>query len=261
MSRDAVHGTILVADDDRVLLDVLIDALEMEGYRIIVCTESFEAVRQLRDGKPDVAILDLFFRGSPHGLAIVDEIRQDPAIASTPLIVWSVATRRLHTVERELRALGCLIAEKPIDLDRLLKLVEFAPQSRTRPTRTPMGTLMERSLPLQLDAELAVTELHGQNGQRGTTLGQHALTALQIKPVVVSLAAHALAHDLPRIQLRGLVRALAGKREVLAVDRGHQHPPAPQVGGFHLAFHDLFRAPDGNKRLTHTPLPSPHCFA
>jgi two-component system response regulator MprA len=51
-------ATILVADDDRRLLDMLRRTLAYEGYQVVTATDGQEALHQAQAHRPDVVVLD-----------------------------------------------------------------------------------------------------------------------------------------------------------------------------------------------------------
>jgi CheY-like chemotaxis protein len=58
-----LHYTILVADDDRVLLDILGDILAEPGYTVLTAGNGYEAIRILADRHVDLMIADVDMPG------------------------------------------------------------------------------------------------------------------------------------------------------------------------------------------------------
>ena len=82
-------GDVLLVDDDEALLGVLARQLLQRGIPVRVATTVKEAVRQGRQQPPRLIVLDL---GLPDGdgTEVVESLRQDPRLAATPLLVYSV---------------------------------------------------------------------------------------------------------------------------------------------------------------------------
>jgi CheY-like chemotaxis protein len=55
-----VELTVLVVDDDRSLQEVLETALEMEGYRVLLASDAFEAIEKIRAEAPSIILFDMF---------------------------------------------------------------------------------------------------------------------------------------------------------------------------------------------------------
>ena len=81
-------GDVLLVDDDEPLLGVLARQLLQRGISVRVATTGREAVRQCLLKPPVLLVLDL---GLPDGEGgdVVKQMRQDPRLASTPLLVYT----------------------------------------------------------------------------------------------------------------------------------------------------------------------------
>ena len=115
--------TILVADDDTTIAELLRQSLEAEGYETYKVTESlrfFDAVMQYQ---PDLILLDLMM---PY-LQGEDELRllkMTPSVQNIPVIVVT-AMHDAKQQEAHYRTLGVLeIVTKPFDIDKLTALIK-----------------------------------------------------------------------------------------------------------------------------------------
>jgi two-component system KDP operon response regulator KdpE len=106
--------TVLVADDDRDLREVLAEVLASEGWLAIQATDGLDAVEKTLALHPDALLLD---EGMPQmtGSAAARELRRRGA--TQPMILVS-ATRDLHPLARELAVDGFL--PKPFGVDDVL---------------------------------------------------------------------------------------------------------------------------------------------
>ena len=111
--------TVLVVDDDPGILDVLEQALDAEGYRVVLASNGREALSQIAETRPDVMLVDLMMPVM-DGWQFVRECRALGVCADTPVIVLSAA-RSIHQVASDLGVQA--VVSKPFDLDRLLDLV------------------------------------------------------------------------------------------------------------------------------------------
>ena len=78
--------TVLVADDDADVRDVVVFKLEQAGYDVIVAEDGAAALQCARERKPDLAVLDVMMPGV-SGLDAIREIRADAALADLPVIL------------------------------------------------------------------------------------------------------------------------------------------------------------------------------
>lgn len=67
---------ILVADDEAEIRDLLRLYLEKEGYGVLEAADGLEAVRLIRQEKPDLAILDIMMPGT-DGYRVLRNIREE----------------------------------------------------------------------------------------------------------------------------------------------------------------------------------------
>jgi CheY-like chemotaxis protein len=81
-------ATILVAEDNEILLRILRRALEHEGYLVLEATSGAELLEQLVEARPDLIVLDV---GLPDadGRDLLAKLKSEPATARIPVIVWS----------------------------------------------------------------------------------------------------------------------------------------------------------------------------
>ncbi|MEN6458530.1 MAG: response regulator [Thermoguttaceae bacterium] len=77
---------ILLADSDQFLLDRCREYLERRGFRVMTAATGLECVERLRDGAPDVLVLEpsILWGGGDGVLAMMHE---EPTIPRVPVIV------------------------------------------------------------------------------------------------------------------------------------------------------------------------------
>ncbi|MDJ0976088.1 MAG: response regulator [Planctomycetota bacterium] len=82
MGRD----TVLVIEDEADLREVLAYNLKREGYRVVTSHTGTDGLQRCRDEKPTMVLLDLMLPDL-DGVEICQQIRHDPAVKSTPIIM------------------------------------------------------------------------------------------------------------------------------------------------------------------------------
>jgi sigma-B regulation protein RsbU (phosphoserine phosphatase) len=78
--------TVLLADDDKLTLNVLNDTLTRAGYDVLTATDGEQAWKKLEQSKAMIAILDWIMPGM-EGVEIVRRAHQDPRFVNTYFIL------------------------------------------------------------------------------------------------------------------------------------------------------------------------------
>jgi CheY-like chemotaxis protein len=85
------RGTILVADDERAIRDVLRVVLESRGFEVVSTDNGIDALDLVRKYLPDLAILDILMPGIT-GLEVCRRMQDDAELKKTPIIVITSVT-------------------------------------------------------------------------------------------------------------------------------------------------------------------------
>jgi len=119
--------TILVADDEVVLTEILRAVFEDAGYHVMTVGDGREALRRLRESRPDLVLCDVMMP-LVDGREVCRTMNADPTLRDIPLVLMSAAP---NAAWQE----GCQYAAfilKPFDLDKLLGLVDQLTQASVR---------------------------------------------------------------------------------------------------------------------------------
>jgi two-component system chemotaxis response regulator CheY len=112
---------ILIVEDDRVVREVVSDALVDAGYVVAKAADGVEALDQLRDHPPDAILLDLMLPVM-DGWTFLEAMQQDAAFSSIPVGIMSA----VPAVHQAASAQGVQITlAKPFALDELLGQIEY----------------------------------------------------------------------------------------------------------------------------------------
>ncbi|MEK7160832.1 MAG: response regulator [Patescibacteria group bacterium] len=80
---------ILVIEDDKFLKDLLIKQLEESGYAVVDAMDCEEGLKQAKDEKPDLILLDLVLPGR-SGFEFLKEAKEDLSeIKNIPVLILS----------------------------------------------------------------------------------------------------------------------------------------------------------------------------
>jgi CheY-like chemotaxis protein len=78
--------TILVADDDELLRQLLEHRLEAGGYRVVTASNGQEALERVRIEQPDLVVLDAMMPVL-DGFAVLNTLQDDPELRGIPVLM------------------------------------------------------------------------------------------------------------------------------------------------------------------------------
>lgn len=116
---DETERTILVVDDDTGVREALSDLLRVLGYKVVLASNGTHALELLQTGcRPFIVLLDLAMPGM-DGLEFRHALHQHAEFKDLQIVVITAAPNQKAEV------LGVTdVLEKPVPLERLLKLLE-----------------------------------------------------------------------------------------------------------------------------------------
>lgn len=108
-------ATILVADDEEPIVEIVAAVLALEGYTVLRAYDGAAALAILLEGQVDLLVTDNMM---PHlsGVELIAHLHGHPGIA-VPVILMSAVTPVLMPPR-------VTFMPKPFDIDRLIALVE-----------------------------------------------------------------------------------------------------------------------------------------
>ena len=114
-------GTILVVDDDRLVLATLAHGLTQAGYDVIDADNGDDAILLAREHRPDLALLDIRMQGK-SGFDVAAYLRE---YCEVPFMFLSAFSD--EQTAAQVRALGAVAyLVKPLDIGQILPVVEGA---------------------------------------------------------------------------------------------------------------------------------------
>lgn len=119
-------STILIADDEGPIRDLLQDILAPQGARVIIATSGTEAIAILESEAPDLAILDVRMP-EPGGLAILQHLRERGN--DIPVLIITAFSSSTVTIEAMQRGAYDYLT-KPFDPDDVVLVVGRALEHR-----------------------------------------------------------------------------------------------------------------------------------
>jgi len=113
------EATILIADDDEGIRELLRELLDSEGYRVEEASNGAEAIASIAANRPHAVLMDLMMP-VVSGVEATSMIKRDPRTASIPVLVMS-AGRNIAAMQNEIPA-DDFIA-KPFELSTLIAAI------------------------------------------------------------------------------------------------------------------------------------------
>ncbi len=110
--------TILVADDDPDILEVITVLLTQEGYQTVACSNGLKALQQIDAQRPALAIIDLSMP-LMDGSELIQHIRRQPG----PPLPVILMTAFINSTALDALQVDAYLA-KPFDLEELLAHVQ-----------------------------------------------------------------------------------------------------------------------------------------
>jgi DNA-binding response OmpR family regulator len=98
MAEVSADKVVLVADDDRDVLNLVRFRLERDGYRVLTATDGAAALELARAEHPHVCVLDVMMP-KLGGLEVVKRLRDDPGTAATRIILLTARSADSHVDE------------------------------------------------------------------------------------------------------------------------------------------------------------------
>jgi CheY-like chemotaxis protein len=111
--------TVLLAEDDQDIRDVVQEVLEERGYDVIPARTGRQALDVLAldsASRPDVVILDLMMP-IVTGWQVLEQMRSQPELEKIPVII-------LTAVSQDMPSGATAILRKPFDIDQLLAILK-----------------------------------------------------------------------------------------------------------------------------------------
>ena len=114
---------ILVVDDDRSVLSMVSDLLEIEGYDVVQATHGFAALQAVEEYLPDCVILDVMMPGL-DGHEVLRQIRGNPDRSRLPVVMLTAASEDEHTWQAWTEGVDYFLT-KPFDPPELLRFLDY----------------------------------------------------------------------------------------------------------------------------------------
>ncbi|MBF0524788.1 MAG: response regulator [Deltaproteobacteria bacterium] len=129
---------ILVVDDELDVRTFVSTLLETNGYRPITAENGLEALKKIRENKPDAVVMDIMMP-QESGVQLYRDLKTDERLKNIPVIVVSAVAQKtfnhsqkmLDTYQGTVLPAPEVYIEKPVESDELLQILKgfFEPKA------------------------------------------------------------------------------------------------------------------------------------
>ena len=88
VSEPVPRSRILVVDDDQIMVSLLHTLLQLDGFEVLSGQPDVPFLESVRASRPDLILMDVFLRGT-DGLDLLSQLKSDPEMAGTPVVMCS----------------------------------------------------------------------------------------------------------------------------------------------------------------------------
>ncbi len=117
MEGDGKRPTILAVDDEPILLDLIKESLELEGYTVVQAKDAIAALELFKEVRPSVVITDIKMPGM-SGISLSKKIREMDGSVGIVLISGHEEFRDFEASSKE------VFLKKPFNIWDLISAVE-----------------------------------------------------------------------------------------------------------------------------------------
>lgn len=117
-----LKASILVVDDNKANLQIIGKLLSYSGYTVELAESGEDALKMVKDKKPDLILLDLIMP-EMDGLQVCKRIKDDPQTCHIP-VVFCTGNSELKDIEKCFDAGGDDYTTKPIESHLVLNRIQ-----------------------------------------------------------------------------------------------------------------------------------------
>jgi CheY-like chemotaxis protein len=130
-------ATILVCDNEAPLRALVHGTFDQERFTIVEARDGDESLERARSAEPDLVLLDVMMPGR-SGLEVLRELRSDPKLAQTPVVMLTARAQAADLEAAEAAGADRFLT-KPFSPAQLAELVEDLLGGRPRAPNQQLG--------------------------------------------------------------------------------------------------------------------------
>lgn len=123
MAEDLKGKKIMIVEDDRFLSSILKGRLEKEAFLVRQAFDGESALKQLREDRPDLIILDIIMP-KMSGFEFLEALASDPQIAHVPVVVASNLGQESDIQKAKELGVVDYYVKVQVSVDDLIKMIK-----------------------------------------------------------------------------------------------------------------------------------------
>jgi len=88
------QGRILIIDDDPDITEAMTVVLENKGYEVQSALDGTEGMERVKQGRPDLIVLDVMMRTSQEGFDFSRALKQNPDYKDIPILMLTAVKQK-----------------------------------------------------------------------------------------------------------------------------------------------------------------------
>jgi CheY-like chemotaxis protein len=113
---------LLIVDDDEIVLNVMVDMLEDQAYKVSTASTGYEALIKAQTFLPDLVLLDIKLEGQINGLETCTQLKSRGETKNIPVVFISGENNSLSESYRR-GGIGFLL--KPFTQNDLCEVIKY----------------------------------------------------------------------------------------------------------------------------------------
>ncbi len=214
------HATILVVDDENIVIDLHKKMLERSGYNVIVARNGVEALERVVAEKPDLILTDVFMP-EMDGLQLCEELKKNERTNLIPVIMVTAVDDYDNKIRGIETGADDFLA-KPIRSRELYARVKSLLRMKTLIDNLESAETVIFSLANAIEAKDPFTKGHSDHvSSLAVNLGKHI--GLNIADIGTLEKGGAL-HDIGKIGVKDIILLKPGKLTPEEYEEIKEHP-------------------------------------
>jgi len=141
MHSEKIKTKILIADDEKDVLTVMVKRVAGEGYEVVAAADGLEAWEKIQSESPDVILIDVNMPGM-DGFEVLKKVREQPSAKWQPVIIVS-AHGEMENIKKGYSLEADHYITKPCNIEAILSAIKI--MVSLIPQRKPKIELESRS--------------------------------------------------------------------------------------------------------------------
>ena len=114
---------LLLVEDDPFMMSLMADAFSRDGFTVIFADNGEDAVKRVREEKPDIAVMDILLP-KKNGIEAIREIRAFPHGAHLPVVVVSNLEDTSYVTDAEKLGVSAYLIKANVQIPEIVAKVK-----------------------------------------------------------------------------------------------------------------------------------------